>query len=112
MTKVIANFLQRKSRSQQVTSTGMPQAVRSMRWDLYAEGRQARPHNRTNAVWPDRANRCSERQKQFAMGTSWPYFLQIAQDSVSNNRNQRVLLKTALFWPRYMQYFAYPVHIG
>jgi len=45
------------------------------------------------------------------MNTSRPDLLQVMQYCVTHFQVQRILLGAALFWPRYMQDLADPVHI-
>lgn len=111
MTEMVTDLLEGKAPGQQLSGTGMSQAMGATSRDLDAESGQARAHNGTNAGRQKRANGRVKTQKQLAINASWAGFLQVPDNRVANDWIQGILLRTALLWARHIELLTSPVQI-
>ena len=83
MTEMVTDLLEGEASSQQLSGTGMSQAMGATPRGLDAESGQARTHNGTDAGRQKGANGRVKTQKQLAMNASWPRFLHPSADDAA-----------------------------
>jgi hypothetical protein len=111
VTKVIPDFLERRSFIQKVRGAGVAQTVWAIMWQATAKCSNVNGDARGSTVRCHRSMGCAQPEKKNAPGAFGSHLLEIFQNRVSRLRGEWVFLKPPVLQPTYADLFVGPIQV-